>query len=69
MPGWSQGRVLIVQVASKIWIPRMLGIGKVVVKVGLRKPLGAGLILKDLAHLALWVWVQDKSRVEHRYTS
>ena len=37
----------------RMWIPRMLRVGKVGVKVGLNRPLGARLMLQDLAHLAL----------------
>ena len=43
----------------------MLRIGKVSVKVGLEQSSSTGLMLQDLAHLALWVWVQDKSRPRH----
>ena len=50
-----------IQLAFRVWIPRTLRVGKVGVKVGLKQPSGAGLMLQDLAHLALWVWVQDKS--------
>ena len=47
----------------KIWIPRMLKVGKVGVKVSLKQPFSAGLMLQDLAYLALVrFWVQDKSR-------
>ena len=49
-----------------MWIPRMLREGKVGVKVGLKWPLGAGLMLQDLVHLALQIHVQDKSRLRHR---
>ena len=35
-----------------------------VVKVGLRQPLGAALMLQDLAYLALRVWVQNKSSLD-----
>ena len=38
-------------------------------KVGFKQPLSAGLMLDNLAHLVLWVWVQDKSRCSYRQTS
>ena len=34
-----------IQFASRIWIPRLLRVGKVVVKVSLKWPLGAGFML------------------------
>ena len=49
--------------ALRVWILRMLRVGKVGIKVGFNLPSSAGLLLQDLAHLILWVWVQDKSRV------
>ena len=52
--------------ASGMWIPRALRVGKVGVKVGHKWPSSAGLMLKDLAHLALWVLLQDKSRPRYR---
>ena len=55
--------------AFRVWIPRMLMVCKVGVKVGLKQPLGVGFILQDLANLALWVWVQYKSRPRYRQTS
>ena len=39
--------------AFRVWIPRMLRVGKVGVKVGLKWPLGAGIMLQDLAFSAL----------------
>ena len=36
------------------------------IKVGLKWPSSSGLMLQDLAHLALWVQVQDKIRLGHR---
>ena len=42
----------------RIWTLRTLSKGKVVVKVSLRWPMGAGLMLQDLAFLVLWVWVK-----------
>ena len=39
--------------AFRVWIPRTLRVGKVGVKAGLKWPLGAGLMLQDLAHAAL----------------
>ena len=49
-----------VQLVFRVWIPRILRVGKVGVKVSLKQPLGARLILQDLAHLALWIRAQDK---------
>ena len=43
----------------------MLRVGRVGVKVSLKQPLDAGLMLQDLAYLALQVWVQYKSRLRH----
>ena len=48
-------RPVCVQLASRMWIPRTLGIGKVSVKVGLKHPSSAGLMLQNLAILALHV--------------
>ena len=47
----------------------MLRIGNLGVNVGFKWPSSAGLKLQDLAHLALWVQVQDKSRLRHGKTS
>ena len=44
-----------IQLESRIWIPRMLRVGKLSVKVGLKQPSGSGLKLQDLAHLVPWV--------------
>ena len=51
--------------AFRMSIPWMLRVGKVAVKVCLKLPFSAGLILQDLACLFLWVWVQDKSGLRH----
>ena len=40
-----------------MWIPRMLRVGKVGVKVGLKWLSSAGLMLQDLGHWALQVRV------------
>ena len=40
--------------------------GKVVVKVSLSLPMGVGLIPQELAHWAVYVWVQGKSRLKNR---
>ena len=50
-------------VVSSMWTPKTLRIGKVVVNTSFRWHLGAGLMLKDLVHLALWVQVYNKSRL------
>ena len=55
--------------ASRVWVPRTLRVVKVGFKVSLEWPLGIGLILQDLAHLALWVRVQNKSRLRYRRIS
>ena len=52
--------------ALRVWSPKTLRLGKVGVKVCLEQPSSAGLMLQNLAYLALWVWVQDKSRLRHR---
>ena len=39
----------------RFYIPRTLRVGKVRVKVTLKWPSGARLMLQELAHLALWV--------------
>ena len=57
--------LVFVQLVLRIWIHRMLRVGKVVVKVSFKGPSSAGLMLQDLAHLALWFQVQDKSRLRH----
>ena len=44
--------------------PRTLRGHKLVVKVGLRQFIGAGLMLQDLMHWVLWVRVQDKLRLD-----
>ena len=62
-------RPVCAQLILRIWIPRMLRVGKVAVKVGLKWPSSAGLMLQDLAHLALWFQVQDKSRPRYGQTS
>ena len=54
---------------SRILVPKMLRVGKVGVKVSLKWPSSIGLMLQDLARLALWVQLQDKSRQRHRWTS
>ena len=43
---------------------KTLRVGKVVVKAGLRWPLGVGLMLQDLAFLAVWFQVKDKLRLD-----
>ena len=50
-----------VQLTFRVWIPRTLRVGKVDVNISLKQPSSAGLMLQDLALLALWVRVQDKS--------
>ena len=45
-----------------MWIPRKLRVGKVGVKDGLKQISSTGLVLQDLAHLALWVWVEGESK-------
>ena len=57
-----------IRLAFRVWIPWTLRVGKVGVKVGFKWPSSAGLMLQDLALLALWVQVQDKSRVGHGKT-
>ena len=42
-----------VQLVSRMWIPRKLRIGKVGVKVDLKRTFSAGLMLQDLAYLVL----------------
>ena len=54
-----------VQLAFRMWLYWMLKVGKVVVKVGPKQPFSAGLMLQDVACLALWEWVQDKSGPRH----
>ena len=39
----------------------MLRVGKVGVKASVKQPCSVGFLLQDLALLALWVRVQDKS--------
>ena len=46
-------------------VPGCSRVGKVGLKVGL-KQLSMQDMLQDLAHWALWVWVQDKSRLRHK---
>ena len=58
-----------IQLISRMRIPKMLRVGNVGVQVGLKWPYSAGLILQDLAHLALWVRVVDKSRLRYGQTS
>ena len=61
----ASGGAFIIQIVyrlSKIWTTRILRVGKVIVKVGPRWTLGIGLMLQELAYMALWVQVQDKSR-------
>ena len=48
-----------IQLAFRMWIPMTLRVGKVGVKVGLKWPSSVGLMLQDLAYLALWVLVRN----------
>ena len=58
MPGWQLGGgdlLSSLQLACFHKVDSLDAEGKVAVKVGLKWPSIAGLLLQDLAHLALWV--------------
>ena len=42
-----------IQLSFRVWIPRTLRVGKVGIKVSFTQPLGARLVLQDLAYLAM----------------
>ena len=62
-------RKVCIQLVSRMWIPGILRVGKVGVSISLKWPSSKELMLQDLGCLALWVWVQDKSRPRHGLTS